>query len=241
VQAYDPPPAVGEVPPGATGNGSGASVTSAAVPPLQPGEPGHGGGDEEDPATEDHDLDDVGFRAPLPPEDRIWRHPSELGPAPAATLVRRGPRPAVLVAGAAAAGALLVGGAVVALDTGGGPRVVRAAPATSASVVEIPAVAAVRPAWLGVHGTDASQPAGALVGRLTVDGPGHRAGLQPGDVVAAVDGRPTATMHDLVVRLRTHEPGDEVVLTVHRAGAWLDLRVRLEPWPPGAGDGSAGG
>jgi len=26
----------------------------------------------------DDDIDDTSFRAPLPPDDRIWRHPSEL-------------------------------------------------------------------------------------------------------------------------------------------------------------------
>ena len=26
----------------------------------------------------DDDLDDVAYRHPLPPDDRLWRHPSEL-------------------------------------------------------------------------------------------------------------------------------------------------------------------
>jgi putative serine protease PepD len=42
------------------------------VPPLHSGDPGDGHGED------DHDLDDVGFVPPLPPEDRLWRHPSEV-------------------------------------------------------------------------------------------------------------------------------------------------------------------
>lgn len=51
-----------------------ASVGSSAVPPLPPGVPGEGHGEDGD-----DDLDDpLEFRPPLPPEDRIWRHPSEV-------------------------------------------------------------------------------------------------------------------------------------------------------------------
>jgi S1-C subfamily serine protease len=45
------------------------------VPPLLPGDPGDGHGDD------DHDADDVGYVPPLPPEDRLWRHPSEVASA----------------------------------------------------------------------------------------------------------------------------------------------------------------
>jgi len=205
------------------------------VPPLQPGGPGGGRADDDDPAPDDDDLDDVGFRAPLPPEDRIWRHPSELGVHGTASdaTPEAGPRPRrALVAGAIAAGALLVGGAAVALEARDADVVERAAPSTSATVAVVDASgpASARPAWLGLHGSDADVE-GALVDEVAPDGPAHRAGLRPGDVVAAVDGRRTATMHELVVLLRRHAPGDEVVLAVVRDGATIDVRVRLQPWP----------
>jgi len=196
------------------------------VPPLQPGGPGEGRGEDPD-RTPDDALDHPGYRAPLPPEDRIWRHPSELG-AVAAPERRR--RPGARAVAAAAAGALLVGGAAVVLDAGG-----EGAPTTSttlAAAVDTALTAPRAPAWLGVHGTDATAgDGGALVGQVAADGPGHRAGLRPGDVVARVDGRPTGSMHDLVLALRRHAPGDVVVLAVVRDGAWRDVRVRLDAWP----------
>lgn len=91
---------------GATGRRRSPWLTSVAVPPLHPGGPGPGGGDDD--PLDDDDLDDTGFRAPLPPEDRLWRHPSELSALdPAATEPSRPGRPAALVLGAGVAGALL--------------------------------------------------------------------------------------------------------------------------------------
>jgi putative serine protease PepD len=73
--------------------------------------------------ADDEEPDDAfGFQPPLPPEDRLWRHPSELGPAGAAnpiTIVNRSPASARLwlVAGLA----LLVGagGTLAALSMSG--------------------------------------------------------------------------------------------------------------------------
>ena len=45
---------------------SPAATASATAPTL------HDVGDLDD------DGDEVGFRLPLPPDDRLWRHPSEL-------------------------------------------------------------------------------------------------------------------------------------------------------------------
>ncbi len=60
------------------------------MPPLQSGDPGDRHGEDED----DLGDDQVEFRPPLPPEDRIWRHPSEVAaaastPASAPTRSRR--------------------------------------------------------------------------------------------------------------------------------------------------------
>jgi S1-C subfamily serine protease len=77
---------------------------------------------------DDDDADDVGFGQPLPPEDRLWRHPSEFGAAAAAATPLRaaGADPGrlwgvALVAGLA--GAVLATG-VVAAQGGLGTRVV---------------------------------------------------------------------------------------------------------------------
>ena len=70
--------------------------------PLHPGDPGDGHGDDD---VDDAD-DEVGFRPPLPPEDRIWRHPSEV----AAT---RAPVASTAGAGGAGRSSALAGVAVV--------------------------------------------------------------------------------------------------------------------------------
>ena len=103
------------------------------MPPLQPGDPGDGHG-------EDHnDEDDVGYVPPLPPEDRLWRHPSEvasgLGAAgPAAARPRLDRRVASLMLLSGLAGASLAVGAVGVLG-GFDDRVVERQVAVRTSVV----------------------------------------------------------------------------------------------------------
>ena len=89
-------------------------------------------------AFPDDPDDDVGFVPPLPPEDRLWRHPSERGPMrPAAAAARRGRRPRTLPIFAAAVGlAVLVVGVGAVL---GGDRTRRtASPTTPDEGVEAP-------------------------------------------------------------------------------------------------------
>lgn len=81
------------------------------MPPLEPGDPGDGHG-------EDHiDGDDVGYVPPLPPEDRLWRHPSEVASGRTAAPVtpkrpRGDRRTASLMLLSGMAGAVLAVGAV---------------------------------------------------------------------------------------------------------------------------------
>lgn len=81
---------------------------------------------------DDGDDDLAGFGAPLPPEDRLWRHPSEVrafgaaagGPLPPpAPPAPAAPKPLALAAGSALAGALLTVG-LLALVGFVSPRVV---------------------------------------------------------------------------------------------------------------------
>lgn len=109
------------------------------MPPLQPGDPGDGHG------SDDHDEDDVGYVPPLPPEDRLWRHPSEVASgrtaavplAASAPPARRRPdrRTAALMLASGAAGATLAVGAVAALG-GLGERVVERQVAVPTSLVD---------------------------------------------------------------------------------------------------------
>jgi S1-C subfamily serine protease len=43
-------------------------------------------------------------------------------------------------------------------------------------------------------------------------------GVVPGDVITAVDDQPVANLDDLLTQLEGHQPGDNVTLTLWRAG-----------------------
>jgi serine protease Do len=57
---------------------------------------------------------------------------------------------------------------------------------------------------------------GVIVSAIQEDGPGERAGLQPGDVIRKVDGESVEDNFDLVSKIAGHEPGDQVNLDVFR-------------------------
>ncbi len=67
---------------------------------------------------------------------------------------------------------------------------------------------------------------------VTVGGPGDLAGIEPGDVVTEVDGKPVHSSDELIVKVRAHRPGDKLRLTVVRGGKTMSLSLVL---------GSAGG
>ncbi|WP_129840698.1 trypsin-like peptidase domain-containing protein [Streptomyces sp. RFCAC02] len=58
-------------------------------------------------------------------------------------------------------------------------------------------------------------------------GPADEAGLEDGDVITAVDGETVRSGDELIVKVRSHRPGDELVLTVERDGEELSLTVTL--------------
>jgi len=61
--------------------------------------------------------------------------------------------------------------------------------------------------------------------------PARQAGLEPGDVVLEVEGRPVETVSALQQAVAFHEPGDTVELTVWRNGNERDIDVRLGERP----------
>lgn len=63
---------------------------------------------------------------------------------------------------------------------------------------------------------------------LTPGGPADRAGLEPGDVILAIDGRPVTAADELIVAIRAREPGDAVVLTVREGDGEREVRVVLD-------------
>ena len=66
---------------------------------------------------------------------------------------------------------------------------------------------------------------------VTPGGPADQAGIEPGDIIVAIDGRPVITPVELVVAVRSRAVGDVVKLTVRRGGKELTLTVKLAAAP----------
>ncbi|MFF3851328.1 S1C family serine protease [Streptomyces sp. NPDC002328] len=62
---------------------------------------------------------------------------------------------------------------------------------------------------------------------VTPGGPGDRAGIRPGDVITALDGRRVHSGEELIVKTRAHRPGDRLELTVERDGKERTLTLVL--------------
>ncbi|WP_159048662.1 S1C family serine protease, partial [Streptomyces sp. NRRL F-4489] len=62
---------------------------------------------------------------------------------------------------------------------------------------------------------------------VTPGGPGARAGLRPGDVITQVDGAPVHSGEELIIKIRSHRPGDVLTLTVQRDGGERSVRLTL--------------
>ena len=56
-------------------------------------------------------------------------------------------------------------------------------------------------------------------------------GIQPGDVILAIDGRPVTEPDELIVAIRARTPGDTVVLHVRSGSSERDVRVKLDESP----------
>ncbi|MHB8529475.1 MAG: Do family serine endopeptidase [Caulobacteraceae bacterium] len=91
---------------------------------------------------------------------------------------------------------------------------------------------------------------GAVVAELVPGGPAERAGLQPGDVVVAVDGRPVTTSTEMTREVAQAHAGDIIRLDLFRDGKERTVAVRSGTRPsnavlaenggPGAGDEDSG-
>ncbi len=72
---------------------------------------------------------------------------------------------------------------------------------------------------------------GARVGKGAASvkrgGPGDRAGIEPGDVIAEVDGARVHSGEELIVKIRSHRPGDRLRLGLERDGSERTLRLTL--------------
>jgi len=79
-----------------------------------------------------------------------------------------------------------------------------------------------------------------VISEVIQDTPAAQADLQPGDLVLAIDGEPVTTIEAFTEALQSHKPGDEVSLTVFRAGDQFEVSVALGEHPDDPAKGFLG-
>lgn len=99
----------------------------------------------------------------------------------------------------------------------------------------------VQRAWIGVgiqdvtpeiaHELKVDPGAGALVNSVSADGPGAKAQLHPGDVVATVNGKRVRDAQELIRELLARDVGQTVSLEVIRAGKRYSTKAELTARP----------
>ena len=72
-----------------------------------------------------------------------------------------------------------------------------------------------------------SRPRGALVSEVTKGGPGADAGLKPGDVILAVNGKDIERSSELPPLVATIKPGTQATLTVWRDKAERSIKIKV--------------
>lgn len=64
---------------------------------------------------------------------------------------------------------------------------------------------------------------GVIVAGVMRNGPAHRAGLEPGDVIIAIDDTTIADAHDALASISRHKPGSKIRLKIFRKGKTMTL------------------
>jgi putative serine protease PepD len=107
---------------------------------------------------------------------------------------------------------------------------------------EIIATGQAHNAWVGVS-LDPTVSGGAGIAKASTTGgvapvlagsPAAKAGLQPGDVITAVNGTPVASINQFVATIANYAPGDTVTLTVNRGGSTKTIKLTLGSQPASA-------
>jgi S1-C subfamily serine protease len=83
-----------------------------------------------------------------------------------------------------------------------------------------------RGAGLGLKVADFTDGPGAYVGGVRADSPGERAGVEVGDVIVELSGRPVSCVADLEQIAARRPPGQPTSLTIQRNGETKTLILR---------------
>jgi C-terminal processing protease CtpA/Prc len=77
----------------------------------------------------------------------------------------------------------------------------------------------------------ASAGSGVVVLSIDPHSPAAGSGLNVGDIIARLDGRPIETFAQLKIEMMTKKPGETIVLDVVRNGGMARLTVEVQAWP----------
>lgn len=72
---------------------------------------------------------------------------------------------------------------------------------------------------------------GVVVLELVEDGPAAAAGIEPGDVITAIDGEEVETAEDFLALLRARSPGDRITVEILRGDRTMEVTVTLVERP----------
>lgn len=73
-----------------------------------------------------------------------------------------------------------------------------------------------------------SLPLGVLVADVTAGSCSEKAGLEQGDIITGLDDQTVENYADLAAALKRHRAGDQVSLSIYRAGQTMELEVTLD-------------
>jgi len=74
---------------------------------------------------------------------------------------------------------------------------------------------------------------GLVVTTLYRNGPAHKAGVEPGDVIVAIDGKKVVDAREVLLAITAHKPGQRIKLDVLRNGKPLNLEAVAAERPQG--------
>jgi membrane-associated protease RseP (regulator of RpoE activity) len=84
--------------------------------------------------------------------------------------------------------------------------------------------------WLGMQ-IDSVPPASAVIETVALGSPAEAAGLDPGDVVVAVNGKPVSASTDIANTISGVHPGDAVEIQVNRGSTQLTTSLPMTALP----------